>query len=350
MNRLIKLCSLTLLLLAGSIGAIQAQADKQAPAASQAPAVNPAPVDKAQADKDAQAEKQAQVEKQARVDKQKHFTTAEEAANALTEAIRKDNNAEVQAILGLDWRDLIPGDPTHEDDVRQRYLEAWDKNHKLVPDGDAKMLIEVGTTGWQSPLPLLKDAKGWYYDVDAGISEITAREIGRNEYAVIQTLLAIVDAQREYVSLDPMKFGVPTYARRLLSSPGKKDGLHWETKPGEPPSPMGELVAKAQTGASPADGYYGYRFRLLYGQGPDAPGGAYSYLVNDRMMGGFGVIAWPVTYGETGVSTFVVSQSGDVYETDLGPETPTAAAAITLFNPDKTWEKADMTPPPPEPR
>jgi hypothetical protein len=289
----------------------------------------------------AQPDKQIQVQ----VDKQKHFATAEEAANALTEAIRKDDDAAVNAILGVGWRDLIPGNPTHEDDVRQRFLEAWDQNHKLLPQGDDKVLIEAGTTGWQSPLPIVRDKAGWYYDVEAGRKEIVAREIGRDELTVIQTLLAIVDAQRDYVSLDPMKFGVPTYARRLLSAPGKKDGLYWETKPGEPESPLGGLVANAQPGDKPGEGYYGYRFRMLYGQGPNAPGGAFSYLVNNRMIGGFAVIAWPVSYGETGVMTFMVSQSGDVYEKDLGPDTPTAAAAITLFDPDKTWDKADMTPP-----
>jgi hypothetical protein len=297
----------------------------------------------------AQDDKAAQAAKLAQIDKLKHFATAEEAATALTEAIRKDDDPAVQAILGVGWRDLIPGNPTHEDDVRQRFLEAWDKGHKLLPEGDDKMLIEVGTTEWQSPLPLIKDAKGWYYDVEAGIKEITAREIGRDEYTVIQTLLAIVDAQQDYVSLDPMKFGVPTYARRLLSSLGNKDGLYWEAKSGEPESPLGELVAKAQPGDAPGEGYFGYRFRMLYGQGPDAPGGAYSYLVNNRMIGGFAVIAWPVTYGESGVSTFMVSQSGDVYEKDLGPDTTQEAATINLFNPDKSWEKADMTPPPPEP-
>jgi hypothetical protein len=310
MTRLMKFVGLVVLLFASVLATAQAQADKQL------------------------------------ADKQKRFATAQEAAAALTEAIRKDDNAAVQAILGVGWRDLIPGNRTHEDDLRQRFLEAWDHGHKLVPDGDDKMYIEAGTTGWVSPLPLVKDARGWRYDVEAGRKEIIAREIGRDEYTVIQTLLAIVDAQRDYVSMDPMKAGVPAYARRLLSAPGKKDGLYWEARPGEPASPLGELVAKAQPGDAPGEGYFGYRFRMLYGQGPDAPGGAYSYLVNNRMIGGFAVIAWPVTYGETGVSTFMVSQSGDVYEKDLGPDTPVAAGGITLFNPDKTWDKADMTPPP----
>lgn len=277
--------------------------------------------------------------------KQQHFATAEQAANALTEAIRKDDDKALQAILGMSWSDLIPGTNTeHEEDVRKRYLEAWDQNHKLIPEGDGKMLVEAGTTGWRSPLPIVKDAAGWYFDIEAGKKEITAREIGRDEYTVIQTLLAIVDAQRDYAAMDPMKTGTPVYARRLLSSPGKMDGLFWEAKPGQPESPLGELVAKAQPGDAPGQGYFGYRFRMLYSQGPAAPGGAYSYLVNNRMMGGFAVIAWPVTYGETGVMTFMVSHSGDVYEKDLGPDTPTAAANINVFNPDNTWEKADMTP------
>jgi hypothetical protein len=142
-----------------------------------------------------------------------------------------------------------------------------------------------------------------------------------------------------------MKTGIETYARRLLSTPGKKDGLYWETKPGEPESPLGPLIAKAQRENGPDEGYYGYYYRLLYGQGPDAPGGAYSYIVNGRMIGGFAAIAWPVRYGETGVMTFMVSHSGDVYEQDLGPDTARRAAAITLFNPGKDWEKSDMAPP-----
>ena len=218
-------------------------------------------------------------------------------------------------------------------------------SHKIVPQGDDKALIEVGNTGWSMPIPLVKDTGGWRYDVVAGKAEINAREIGRDEITVIQTLLAIVDAQHDYATLDPMKVGVATYARRLLSSPGEKNGLYWDAKPGEPQSPLGALVAKAQPGDGPGQGYFGYHFRLLYGQGAAAQGGAYNYLVNNRMVGGFGVIAWPVSYGETGVMTFTVNQDGVVYERDLGPKTSERAAAITLFDPDKDWDKADMTPP-----
>ncbi len=215
----------------------------------------------------------------------------------------------------------------------------------LARELKSEALIGAGTTGWVSPIPIVKQGDAWRYDVEAGRAELAARLIGRNELAVIQTLLAIVDAQHDYAALDPMKLGVPVYARRILSSPGLKNGLYWETKPGEPPSPLGPLLAKAQPGEVERDGYYGYRFRLLYSQGPDAPGGARDYLIRDRMRGGFAVIAWPVRYGETGVMTFMISNDSDVYEKDLGEETAQKAAAINVFNPDQSWQKADMTPP-----
>jgi hypothetical protein len=195
------------------------------------------------------------------------------------------------------------------------------------------------------PIPIVKEADGWRFDVEAGYDEMIARQIGRNEIRTVQTLLAIVDAQFDYSVMDPMKTGRTDYARRLLSSPGKKDGLYWEAKPGEPDSPLGPLVAQAQPGAKEGDGYYGYHYRLLYGQGAAAPGGAYNYLVKDRMLGGFGVIAWPVKYGETGISTFIVNQSGEVYERDFGPDTAQKVSTINIYDPTKEWQKADTEPP-----
>lgn len=273
------------------------------------------------------------------------FPTAEAAADALTDAIRRDDDKAVASMLGAGWHEFLPGSDQDDEEIRAKFLKAWDESHKLLPEGDDKVLVGVGTTGWVSPIPIVKQGGEWRYDVEAGKKEMQARLIGRNELTVVQTLLAIVDAQREYATLDPMKTGVAVYARRLLSSPGHKDGLYWEAGPGEPQSPLGPLVAKAQPGELKAEGYHGYRFRLLYSQGPDAPGGAYDYLVKGRMIGGFAVIAWPVKYGETGVMTFMVSHSGDVYEQDLGTDTAQVAAAITSFNPDKGWEKSDTTPP-----
>jgi hypothetical protein len=273
------------------------------------------------------------------------FPTAEAAADTLTEALRKDDDKTISAILGMGWRDFVPGTKDEEDKVRTDFLAAWDKNHKLIPEGDSKMLVEVGTTGFTMPIPIVKEGAGWRFDIEAGLAEMTARRIGRNELHAIQTLLAIVDAQFDYSVMDPMKTGRTDYARRLLSSPGRKDGLYWDAKPGEPESPLGPLVAKAQPGDGEAQGYYGYHYRLLYGQGPAAQGGAYSYLVQGRMLGGFGVIAWPTTYGETGVSTFIVNQTGEVYERDFGPDTSQKVSTINIYDPDKEWQKADTTPP-----
>ena len=275
----------------------------------------------------------------------KGFPTPDAAAEALTEAIRKQDDKAITAILGVDWHTLIPGSDWQDDELRDNFLKAWDQSHKIIQETPDRALVGAGTTGWISPLPIVKQGDVWRYDVDAGRVELEARLIGRNELSVIQTLLAIVDAQRDYASLDPMKLGVPVYARRLVSSPGLRNGLYWETKPGEPTSPLGPILARAQLGDIEKNGYYGYRFRLLYSQGPDAPGGARDYLVRDRMMAGFAVIAWPVRYGETGVMTFMISNDSDVYEKDLGEQTPQRAAAINVFNPDSSWNKADMTPP-----
>lgn len=274
----------------------------------------------------------------------RRFPTPEAAIDALVDAIRKDDDKAVAAILGTGWQDFVPGQIDDEDEVRAKFLKAWDDAHKLIPENDDRVLVGAGTTGWVMPIPIMRKDGSWSFDVEAGLKEVQARTIGHNELAVIQTLLAIVDAQRDYAAADPMKTGSPVYARRLLSTPGKKDGLYWETKPGEPPSPIGPKLALAQVGQYEENGYFGYRFRLLYRQGPDAPGGAYEYLVNGRMLGGFAVLAWPVEYGETGVMTFMASHSGDVYERDFGWDTAEDVAKIQAFNPDKDWSKADMTP------
>ncbi len=273
------------------------------------------------------------------------FPTADAAAAALTDAVRSKNLKALEAMFGKDWRDFVPADADDRDRRRANYLAAWDENHKVTVTDGTKAVIEAGKTGWTLPIPIVKEGAEWRFDLAAGRKEMWARQIGRDELAVIQTLLAIVDAQRDYAALDPMKTGAPAYARRLMSAPGRKDGLYWEAPAGQPQSPLGPAVAKAQAGSTTPDGHHGYNFRLLYAQGPAAPGGARDYLVGGRMIGGFGVIAWPVRYGETGVMTFIVSQSGDVYQRDLGPETAQRAGAIVVFNPDKDWTKADMTPP-----
>ena len=169
--------------------------------------------------------------------------------------------------------------------------------------------------------------------------------MGRNELDAIQTLLAVVDAQRIYASKDPDGNGIASYATTFLSSPGKKNGLYWETKAGEPESPLGPLVGAASAqgyskvkSAKPQP-YHGYHYRMITAQGKDASGGAYDYRVNGRLFGGFAVVAYPASYGVSGVKTFIVNHAGVVYEKDLGAATASAAAAMTLYNPDKTWQK-----------
>jgi hypothetical protein len=270
------------------------------------------------------------------------FPTADAAATALTEAVRKDDDKAIAAMLGEWWRVFVPNRERDFGRERALYLAAWDASHKVNVDGD-RAIVEVGTTGWTLPIPIVKDGAEWRFDSEAGIDELGAREIGRDELGAIQTLLAIVDAQREYAVMDPMKTGSPVYARRLKSLPGKKDGLYWPAKPGEPESPLGELVADAQDDGIAPGGHYGYNFRLLYAQGPAAPGGALNYLVDGRMLS-FAAIAWPGHYGETGIMTFMVNHDGVVYQRDLGPETRLLAPAIASFNPETGWEKADVTP------
>lgn len=272
------------------------------------------------------------------------FPTADAAANAFTDAVRKGDQKTLGALLGPQWGEFIPTTSAQREERRKAYLAAWDESHEVKVAGD-KATIMAGKAGWTLPIPLVKDGAEWRFDPVAGWREIRLRQIGHDEAAVVQTMLAIVDAQRDYAAMDPMKTGSPVYARRLLSSPGRKDGLYWEAKPGEPQSPLGPAVARAQLDGNAPDGHYGYYFRLLYGQGAAAPGGTRDYIVNGRMIGGFGAIAWPVRYGVTGVMTFIVDYKGEVYQQDLGPETAQKAGMINTFNPDKGWVKADMTPP-----
>ena len=272
------------------------------------------------------------------------FPTAEAAADAFTDAVRKGDPRALGTLLGPEWREFIPTTNEQLQARRAAYLAAWDESHEVKVAGE-KATVAAGKAGWTLPIPIVKDGAEWRFDPVAGWREMRLRQIGHDEGSVVQTMLAIVDAQRDYVALDPMNAGSPVYARRLLSSPGRKDGLYWETRPGEPQSPLGPAVAQAQADGKSPDGHYGYYFRLLYGQGAAAPGGARDYIVNGRMMGGFGAIAWPVKYGVTGVMTFIVDYKGEVYQQDLGPETAQRAGMINVFNPDKGWVKADMTPP-----
>jgi hypothetical protein len=269
---------------------------------------------------------------------QRTFATPDAAMNAFGEAVATNDEDAMHAIFGADFRRFIP--PAGAD-VRYRFLAEWAKSHAVEPAGDGKAVVAVGNDGWTFPIPIVKAAQGWRFDTRAGADEMRIRRIGRNERAVMQVMLAIYDAQRDYARSDPDRDGVLEYASRIASSPGRRDGLYWPAAAGEPQSPLGPAVAAARAGGHDVGGYYGYRYRLLDGQGPSAPGGAYDYVVRGRKIGGFAAIAWPVSYGETGVMTFTVSHDGVVYEQDLGPGTSARAAAITRFDPGPGWRRAE---------
>jgi hypothetical protein len=280
--------------------------------------------------------------------KQANFATPEEAAEALATALREQKRDRLLAIVGpgsASW--LLSGDNVADRNDWSRFLAAYEKKHNVEKAGD-KATLNVGDDDWPFPAPIVNRNGRWSFDANAGREEILNRRVGRNELDTIQALLAVVDAQREYAAGDLDGNGYSDYARKFRSSPGKKDGLYWPDE-GKPQSPLGPLVAtasnegygKAKTGepGQPRP-FHGYYYRILTSQGKDAPGGAYDYLAGGRMIGGFAVVAWPASYRNSGVTTFLVNHDGVVYEKDLGPQTPAIAQGIKQFNPDSSWRKA----------
>jgi hypothetical protein len=280
--------------------------------------------------------------------KQRTFATAGEAAAALAEALRAQSPDQLLAVIGpgsASW--LFSGDVVADRNDWKTFLAAYDQRNEVEMQGEAKAALKVGRDDWPFPAPIVKRGARWAFDSAAGREEIINRRVGHNELNTIQTLLAVVDAQREYAASDADGNGFADYARRLRSSPGKKDGLYWAQEAGKPQSPLGPLIAVAaaegygqQVKSQERAAYHGYRYRLLTSQGKDAPGGAYDYLVGDKLLGGFGVVAYPASYRASGVMTFIVNHEGVVFEKDLGPQTASIAGAMTRFNPDATWRRA----------
>lgn len=266
---------------------------------------------------------------------QKFFQTPEAAMNAFGTAVTNNDQEELKALLGDDFRRVIP--PMGAE-IRDKFLSAWQTSHSIQATDSDHALIAVGHDGWTLPIPLVKTSQGWQLDMRAGADEMRVRRIGRNELAVIQTMLAIYDAQRDYASTYHDGNKVYVYADRFDSRPGKHDGLYWPTAPDAAPSPLGAAFMAAGTRNTTEAGYYGYHYKLLRAQGKHAPGGAYDYMVNGRLFGGFAIIAWPARYGETGIKSFMVSHDGKVYERDLGRDGPKKAAAMTSFDPGPGWE------------
>ncbi len=276
--------------------------------------------------------------------KQRVFATPEEAVKELVAAIRSGDEKAIAGILGPGSREIVrSGDAVADKAGRERFAKSYDEAGRLEKSGDAKATLVVGKDLWPFPVPVVKEASGWRFDAKQGREEILNRRIGRNELSVIQVLQAYVDAQREYYLRNPQGDKLLHYAQRIASTQGRRDGLYFPTKAGERPSPLGPLVEGARAegyrkgaGGKPVP-YHGYHYRVLKGQGSDAPGGAYGYVAQGRMIGGFAMIAWPASYENSGVMTFMVNHAGVVYEKDLGPETAATVQKITRFNPDRSW-------------
>ena len=268
------------------------------------------------------------------------FKTPESAMEAFGAAMNSDDEAAKEAILGKNFRAVIP--PIGAE-IRYKFLESWARLHKIEMDDDSTARIAVGDSGWTLPIPLVKTNAGWVFDMKAGKEEIIVREIGRNELAVIKVAGAFVEAQREYAEKDRNGDGVREYARKIASTPGQKDGLYWPDEAGQEQSPLGPRLASAATerGNKLPGSYHGYRYRILTAQGPQAAGGARDYLVDGRMTGGFGLIMWPAKFGETGVMTFLVNHEGQIFEKNLGPDTARKVEHLQSFNPDASWRKVD---------
>ena len=280
------------------------------------------------------------------VNAQQAFKSPDEAASALVSAAKTGDRKAIVSVLGPDGNDIVSsGDEVADAATRQKFVAAYDAKHEITMEGDNKAVMVIGQEDFPLPIPLVRKDGMWRFDTTAGREEILFRRIGRNELDVIQTCLAYVDAQNDYADKDRTGAGKGIYAQRIVSSPGKKDGLYWPDVQGNDPSPLGELIAQATgQGYSVGGGktpYHGYYYKILTKQGAAAANGELEYVVRDKMIGGFALVAYPAEYENSGVMTFIVNHNGQVYQKDLGPHTARLAEQMTSFNPDSTWKKVD---------
>jgi hypothetical protein len=277
------------------------------------------------------------------------FASAEQAVESLVAALRANDTARVHAILGPGAEEVLSsGDDVADRNAIEAFLGSFDDGHRLVTAADgAGTTLVVGPTDWPLAIPLVERGGRWSFDTEAGLDELLSRRIGPNELDAVQVCLAIVDAQREFAAMDPDGDGVQEYARKFRSDNGKRNGLYWPAADGEPQSPLGLLIATVEeqgyglsraTSGAPRP-YHGYFFRILHAQGPAAEGGAFEYVVNGRMLGGFAVVAHPAVYANSGIKTFLVNHQGVVFETDLGESTARSARGMTSFDPGAGWSR-----------
>jgi hypothetical protein len=278
------------------------------------------------------------------VAQQRHFASPEEAVQALTDAAKSSDGAAMSALFGSDVKELLSGDPRQDAIERASFAKSLGQFSHLVRKTDDSYVLNIGAKNWPMPIPIVRRDGQWFFDTAAGKEEILSRRIGEDEITAINVCRTYVQAQREYASEDRDGGGMMKYSQRLKSTPEMKDGLYWPAKGSEEQSPLGPLVAEAR-----AEGYsgktvegqpqpfHGYRFKILTAQGPAAAGGAYNYVINGNLIGGFALVAYPAHCGQSGVMTFIVNQWGKVYQSNLGEKSTDIASAMAEFNPDDSW-------------
>lgn len=278
-------------------------------------------------------------------EKGKTFASPEDAVAALANAVASTNRTDLHAIFGPEIDALVNPDVVQAENEFSSFAKRFGEANRLVRESATRQTLEIGHEAWPFPVPIVEKDGSWVFDTAAGAEELLNRRIGGNELETIEVLRAYVLAQREYASRDRDHDEVLEFAQNVLSTPGTQDGLYWSPETGGEISPLGPLVAAAQ-----AEGYrkstgetsgprpfHGYLFKPLLRQGPHAPGGKYGYVINGNMIGGFAMLAWPVSYEETGIMTFIVNQQGRVYQKDLGPRTAKIAKGIQAYNPGPGW-------------
>jgi DUF2950 family protein len=279
---------------------------------------------------------------------QETFSSATEAATALVAALEKDDQPSLLRVLGSSSKDIIlSGDEVQDKTYREQFLQKYRQMNRLVTESDGTTTLYIGAENWPTPIPLVHQGNSWYFETEAGRHEILYRRVGENELTVIQVCLELVDAQKEYYSKPHDGSSGSEYAQKILSDPEKHNGLYWKTTSGETESPLGPLLASAEReGYSDQENqkaqlFHGYYFRVLRDHGRSSSSTAQSYIVDSKMTRGFTFLAYPAEYRASGVMTFLVDQSGIVYEKDLGPGTATITKTLNRYTHDPTWRKAD---------
>ena len=278
---------------------------------------------------------------------QKTFANSQDAAQALVEAARSDNQQQMLQIFGSGAKDIIySGDPGQDRSDMAGFVDAYQQMHRWRKVDNDNQLLIVGATNTAFPVPLRKDRKNqWYFDTPAGANELAVRRIGRNELATVDVMASLVDAEEEYYK--QAHDGTQQYARYFISSPGKENGLYWPESPGKPKSPVGPQLAYASEQGSTVNSslhkpFHGYYFGILGTQGVWANGGLKDYMREGKMTRGFGFIAWPADYGKSGTMTFLVDRDRIIYQKDLGAKTYDVAPFMTAFSPESGWLKVEQ--------